>query len=50
VRVIRRGARAAALASAHFNDSSYKRGIYSSAIIVKLDQVTDFLKTHDTPP
>src|SRR5216683_5366925 len=32
-----------------YNDSSCTSGLYSSASIVELDQVTDFLKTHNTP-
>ena len=32
-----------------YDASSCTTGIYSSATVVELDQVTDFLKTHDTP-
>jgi hypothetical protein len=32
-----------------YNESSCTTGVYSSATIVELDQVTDFLKTHDSP-
>ncbi|MDO8434946.1 MAG: hypothetical protein Q7S58_21310 [Candidatus Binatus sp.] len=32
-----------------YNESSCTTGLYSSATVVQLDQVTDFLKTHDTP-
>ncbi|MGO9449634.1 MAG: hypothetical protein ACLQDV_01125 [Candidatus Binataceae bacterium] len=36
-------------ADGQYNDSSCTTGIYSSATVVELDQVTGFLKTHDTP-
>jgi hypothetical protein len=32
-----------------YKESSCTTGVYSSATVVELDQVTDFLKTHDTP-
>ncbi|HKM99139.1 MAG TPA: hypothetical protein VJX23_01390 [Candidatus Binataceae bacterium] len=36
-------------ADGQYNDASCTTGMYSSATVVELDQVTDFLKTHDTP-
>jgi hypothetical protein len=36
-------------ADGQYDNSSCTTGMYSSATIVELDQVTDFLKTHDTP-
>jgi hypothetical protein len=36
-------------ASGQYDDSSCTTGMYSSATVVQLGQVTDFLKTHDTP-
>ena len=36
-------------ANGQYDASSCTTGVYSSATIVELDQVTEFLKTHDTP-
>jgi hypothetical protein len=35
-------------ADGKYDDSSCTTGIYSSATVVQLDQVTEFLKTHDS--
>ena len=37
-------------ANGQYDASSCTTGIYSSATITELDQVTDFLKAHDAPP
>ena len=36
-------------ANGQYDASSCTTGVYSSATITELDQVTDYLKTHDTP-
>jgi hypothetical protein len=47
--VANQGAYVIVNANGQYDDSSCTTGMYSSASVVQLDQVTDFLKTHDTP-